>query len=242
MVCQENGLRRKVWASRLLYHDNRTLNPSLLRFLFEALVPCRAVRCRAAPRQVHHAWTKLHGTDAVFFEKAHLLVNLVFYTHWIPSKSLKVVCRVLKDFARMPEIALIIFDPQRARSFAQNCWPGTWFFVKKCVSLCCSRSGCTTFASAKYSIKDYQGIFICCPQDASKLPSKLIFSRMQSTKGRCSYLSSEVSCFSCSLTFFFNREALCLVNTSSQGTRLTWLQRPVSTSTCITRSGSSIAA
>lgn len=152
------------------------------------------------------------------------------------------MCRALKDFARMPEIALIIFDPQRARSFAQNCWPGTWFFVKKCVSLCCSRSGCTTFASAKYSIKDYQGIFICCPQDSSKLPSKLIFSRMQSTKRRCSYLSSEVSCFSCSLTFFFNGEAHCLVNTSSQGTRLTWLQRPVSTSTCITRSGSSIAA
>ncbi len=66
-------------------------------------------------------------------------------------------------------------------------WPGTWFFVKQCVSLCCS--GCTTCTSAKYGIKDYQGIFICCPQNSSKLPSKLIFSRMQSTKGGCSYLN-----------------------------------------------------
>ena len=237
MVCQENGLKRKVWASRQQHAESQSLAVCSRH-------SCHAEQFAAELHQGRSTMPEQNCTEQTLYWNlsTHLLVTLVFYTHWIPTKSLKVVCRVLKDFARVPEIALIIFDPQRARSFAQNCWPGTWFFVKKCVSRCCSRSGCTTFASAKYSIKDYQGIFICCPQDSSKLPSKLIFSRMQSTKGRCSYLSSEASFFSCSLRFFFNRAALCLVNTSSQGTRLTWLQRPVSTSTCITRSGSSIAA
>lgn len=44
--------------------------------MFEALVPCRAVRCRAAPRQVHHAWTKT-AQNRRCSDKMHLLVTLV---------------------------------------------------------------------------------------------------------------------------------------------------------------------